>query len=356
LKILIFTPAPANISPSQRFRIEHYIKLGKEKGVDFTVKPFYSNKTWSVLHLKNHLFQKVGGIFWGFVKRFFSLFTLFNYDFVYIHREAAPVGPPVIEWLIAKVFRKKIVYDFDDNIWTSLASEANPGVARIKCAWKCANICKMSYLVSVGNDFLAKYALQYNKNVHVIPTVVNTENYHNKLKNQDEGKITIGWTGTYTNLHNLSKISGVIKKLKEKYDFNFHIIANKDPMLEGVEYIYKKWNLQSEISDLLEMHIGIMPLANTDIELGKCGFKAIQYASLGIPAVVSPVGANKNVITDGIEGYWADSEEEWYNKLEKLICDKELRKQMGQNGRNKMLSKYSVETYKDVFFGFFTSN
>lgn len=353
MKILIFTPAPANISPSQRFRVEQYIHLDNHKGLEFTVKPFYNISTWSVLHLKNHTFQKVFGILLGFLKRFFTLFTLFKYDFVYIHREAAPVGPPVFEWLTAKVFRKKIIYDFDDNIWTSLASEANPRVAKLKCAWKCANICRMSYLVSVGNDFLASYAKQYNKNVQIIPTVVNTEQYHNKIKNQDEGKLTIGWTGTYTNLHNLFKISNVINRLKEKYDFNFLIIANKDPMLIGVDYIYKKWNLATEIPDLLEMHIGIMPLANTDIELGKCGFKAIQYASLGIPAVVSPVGANKNVITDGIEGYWADNEEQWYEKLEKLISDKELRKQLGLNGRNKIVANYSVQAHLNLFFNLF---
>jgi glycosyltransferase involved in cell wall biosynthesis len=84
------------------------------------------------------------------------------------------------------------------------------------------------------------------------------------------------------------------------------------------------------------MHIGLMPLADTDIEKGKCGFKAIQYLSLGIPAVVSPVGANLEVVDNGVNGFVADSENEWMSAIEKLINDAELRKKMGEAGRKKL--------------------
>ena len=81
--------------------------------------------------------------------------------------------------------------------------------------------------------------------------------------------------------------------MKKKHSFRFLIIADKDPKLEGIAYDFKKWDIQTEIDDLIQIHIGIMPLKNTEIEQGKCAFKAIQYMSLGIPPVVSPVGANK---------------------------------------------------------------
>ncbi len=289
----------------------------------------------------------------GFLKRFLLMFTLPSYDFVYIHREAAPVGPPVFEWIIKKIFRKKIIYDFDDNIWTPLSSEANPRAALVKCNWKVGYICKYSHIVSVGNEFLAKYAQQFNKDVRVIPTVVNTDNYHNRIKNHADRPITIGWTGTYTNLHNLNKVTAVISRLQQKYLVEFLIIANKNPELTDVKYTYKKWELSTEIEDLLQMHIGIMPLESSDIELGKCGFKAIQYMSLGIPAVVSPVGANKNVVEDGVTGYWAETENEWEEYLERLILDDELRERLGAAGRKKMIDEYAVSMMKEKFFALF---
>jgi glycosyltransferase involved in cell wall biosynthesis len=351
---LLLIPAPKKISPSQRFRIEQYIHLPEGQQLNFTARPFFSPKTWSIFHVKNHLFEKLTGIMAGFIRRWITMLSLPKFDFVYIHKEAAPIGPPIFEWIIAKVFRKKIIYDFDDNIWTSLSSEANPSAALVKCNWKAAYICKYSHIVTVGNEFLAAYARKYNNDVRIIPTVVNTQNHHNKLKNQSDKNLTIGWTGTYTNLHNLSIIENVIRALQEKYSFTFLIIANKDPQLKNLKYTYIKWNIKTEIDDLMGMNIGIMPLAGTDVEMGKCGFKAIQYASLGIPAVVSPVGANKEVVTHQQTGFWANSETEWFSYLEQLILNESLRSEMGIKARNKMIAEYSVDANKEKFFHLFS--
>ncbi len=353
LKILFLTPAPGNISPSQRFRFEQYIHLEDFSSHSWEIRSFYDQKTWDVLHKNGHAFTKVFGIFLGFIRRFFTMFTIFSFDCVYIHREAAPIGPPIFEWMIARLFRKKLIYDFDDTIWVKMASVANPWVGSLKCSWKVARICKMAHKVSVGNDFLAEFARKHNDNVTICPTVVNTVNYHNQIKNQETGHVIIGWTGTYTNLHNLQLVNDVIGRLQQKYAVQFLIICNRDPKLEGVNYTYQKWELKSEISDLMQIHIGIMPLANSDLEKGKCGFKAIQYNSLGIPAVVSPVGANKKVITHGQNGYLASTPNEWYTHLEVLINDTALRSKLGLNGRQNIIDHYSVQANKHLFKSLF---
>jgi glycosyltransferase involved in cell wall biosynthesis len=353
LKVLVLAPAPYNISPSQRFRFEHFIGKKNLHNTYFVQKPFFSNATWSVLYEKKHFFRKIIGIIRGFIARFFLLFSIHKYDLVFIHREAAPIGPPVIEWIIAKLLRKKIIYDFDDSIWIKMASESNPMVANLKCSWKVERICRYSHIVSVGNEFLAKYAKAFCKDVRIIPTVVDTELMHNRLKNQHETPLTIGWTGTFTNFHNLEIVIPVLNALKKKYDFRFLIIADKDPLFNNIDYVYKKWSLSSEIEDLLELNIGIMPLKNTEIELGKCAFKAIQYMSLGIPAVVSPVGTNRQVVTDCADGFWVENETEWYTKLEKLITNTDTRFEIGKNARSRIVSNYSVQAIEKVFFDLF---
>jgi glycosyltransferase involved in cell wall biosynthesis len=293
------------------------------------------------------------GIASGFLKRVFLLFSMSKYDYVYIHREATPVGPPFIEWMIAKLLRKKIIFDFDDAIWIEISSDANPFSSYFKCSWKVKYICKFSHIVTVGNHYLADYAKQYCKDVRIIPTVVDTNLLHNRLKNQNDTSITIGWTGTFTNLLNLELVLGALKNLKKNYQFIFLIIANKDPEFKDIDYQYIDWNINTEIDDLLKINIGLMPLIATDFQLGKCAFKAIQYMSLGIPSVVSPVGANCEVVIDGENGFWANSENEWIEKLELLINNKSLREEMGRKSRQKVIETYSVEATQNMFYQLF---
>jgi len=117
--------------------------------------------------------------------------------------------------------------------------------------------------------------------------------------------------------------------------------------------VYKKWNLNTEIEDLLRINIGIMPLAHSAIELGKCAFKAIQYNSLGIPAVVSSVGANKELITQNKNGFLAESSDDWYNYLEQLIIDSNLGRRMGIVAKEQIITHYSVLSTIQNFYTLF---
>jgi len=115
--IFFLVPYPLGKAPSQRFRFEQYFPLLKEKGIHFKVKSFYSDKTWIILHQEGHVLAKISRIVGSFIIRFFQLFQVLKFDVIFIHREVTPIGPPIYEWMIAKIFRKKIIYDFDDAIW-----------------------------------------------------------------------------------------------------------------------------------------------------------------------------------------------------------------------------------------------
>ncbi len=353
MKVLFLAPYPKYITPSQRFRFEHYIPELEKFKISYTYKTFVAEKDYDHIFKTGNGIKKTLIMLKGMVKRIFLLFTLAEYNYVYIHREAAPFGPPVLEWLIARVWKKKIIYDFDDAIWIPLSSAANPISAKIKCTWKIAKICTWSSIVTTGNQFLADYALQYNKDVRIIPTVVDTERTHNKIKNQEDKPLTIGWTGTFTNFINLSIAIPAIKSLHAKYPFEFLIIADKNPGLENINYTFIKWNKETEMDDLIKMNIGIMPLLKTDVQLGKCAFKAIQYMSLGIPSVVTPFGVNCEVVNNGADGFWADNDTEWFNTLEQLITSNELRSKMGKEAKAKIINRYSViatvNSFTDLF-------
>src|SRR5690606_19473850 len=111
-------------------------------------------------------------------------------------------------------------------------------------------------------------------------------------------------------------------RLKDKYpNIEINVISNKPPVSDEVEVQFIAWSKQTEIAALSKFDIGIMPLPDDDWARGKCGFKGLQYMSLGIPCVMSPVGANKDIVNDNENGFLADSQEEWFDKLSKLIED-----------------------------------
>jgi glycosyltransferase involved in cell wall biosynthesis len=311
---------------------------------------------WQVLYQPGHHLQKIKGILSGFCRRFRILFLLHPYDYVFIHREASPLGPPLFEWLIAKVFRKKIIYDFDDAIWLPNTSEANQWVARMKWHGKVSSICWWAHKVSAGNRYLCDYALQYNKSVVLNPTTIDTEGLHNRIKKVAASKkVVVGWTGTHSTLPYLNELLPVMQSLEKQYDFEFCVIADQAPSWELRSLRFFPWKKETEITDLLRFDIGIMPLVDDRWAQGKCGFKALQYMALGIPAIISPVGVNKEIVQEGSNGYMCRSPYDWEQALIKLFSDTELRTRLGAQARHTVENRYSVRANASNFLSLFDS-
>jgi len=359
MKIQFLFPYPLKNAPSQRFRFEQYLSLLDEKRFEVSNQSFWDERSWSILYKSGFKLQKLAGFLRGVLRRFKILFQLSETDFVFIHRECLPIGPPVVEWIIAKRLKKKIIYDFDDAIWLPNTSAENKMVAFLKWHGKVAAICKWSHKISCGNAFLADYAGLYNKNVIINPTTIDTVHLHNPapvLAAKKTGPLVIGWTGTQSTLPYILSLIPTLVKLESKYSrqVRLMIVANKDPKLKLHFVDFVPWSKETEIEDLKAMDIGVMPLNDDIWAKGKCGFKALQYMALEIPALVSPVGVNTEIVDDGVNGYWCATESQWLEHLEQLIIDPELRKKMGQMGRRKIVSHYSVSSNSSAFLGLFS--
>ncbi len=345
---------PENVSPGQRFRFELYEGLLKKNGFKVTTHSFIDSHDYKYIFRSGFVFQKTLSVLKGFFRRFFLLFRVKKYDFIFLQLGATPVGPPVFEWILAKLLKKKLVYDFDGAIWLHQESEKNHVPRVLRNVDKVPLICKWSYKVSCGNEFLCNYARQYNQTVVYNPTCVDTEQHHNILANHDVDKVTIGWTGSFSTLKYLYMVQPVLKRLQEKYDFNIKVICNQQPLLGLKNVQYVEWTAENEVAELATCQVGLMPLSQDEWSEGKCGFKLIQYLALEIPSVSSPVGVNKKIIENNINGYLCNSAEEWYNAMEKLILDKALRKRMGREGRKKISREYSLLSNADNFIAMFS--
>ncbi|RYY14228.1 MAG: glycosyltransferase, partial [Chitinophagaceae bacterium] len=260
----------------------------------------------------------------------------------------------VIEFILSKLFGSRIIYDFDDAIWIPNTTAENKIASWFKAVWKVKYICQWAYKISAGNNYLLDYARKYNSNSFLIPTCIDAVNAHNRLKQHQNSEVVIGWTGSHSTLTYLDEILPVIERLSREYSFIFMVIANKDPRLQLSNYRFKPWKEETEVEDLLSFDIGVMPLSPDPWSEGKCGFKLIQYLALGIPAVASPVGVNKDIIKEGNNGFLATTPDEWYIHLSKLLTDLELRKTMGHRGRQLVVENYSVQAYRNRFLQLFS--
>jgi glycosyltransferase involved in cell wall biosynthesis len=352
-KILFIAPYPFDEAPSQRFRFEQYFNFLRENNFEIHFSPFLDQKTWKTLYSEGKVMRKMFGVVRSFLKRFILLFTLYKYDFVFIHREASHIGPPIFEFLIAKVFRKKYIYDFDDAIWLPNYSETNARFHRLKAYWKVRYCIKWAGSISAGNDYLANYTRKFNSNVQVIPTTIDTENHHNLITDYNQEKLVIGWTGTHTTMRYLDFIVPVIKELEKKYDFEFLVISNEAPAYHLKSLRFLKWKRESEITDLARISIGVMPLEMDIWSEGKCGFKGLQYMSLGIPALMSPVGVNTQIVSHEVNGFLPVKLEDWKVQLEKLLTDVDLRKKIGEAGKKTINERYSVLSNQSNYLSLF---
>lgn len=358
MKVLFLAPYPKHRAPNQRFRFEQYLDFLEASGLQYEYHSFWSEEVWQIFYLPGHYIQKFTGLLSGMFRRLLILTRLSQFDFVFIHRESAPIGPPVLEFLIARIWRKKIIYDFDDAIWIRNYSNANKGVARwLKWHRKVPHICRMSYRVSTGNNYLAEYARQHNNQVTVVPTTIDTEGHHNRIKPIDhEPPLVVGWTGTHSTIPQLRSIENELRELQRTFPFKLLVICNDNPNFDHLDYEYRHWQFEREIEDLLEMDIGIMPLLNSEWEKGKCGFKALQYMSLGIPVVASAVGANCDILTHEKEGFLVpfNHPQEWIHYLSELLQNPNLRQEMGEAGRQNIKDRYSVEANKKKYLTLFS--
>ena len=275
-----------------------------------------------------------------------------QFDIIFIFRDALPTGSIKYEKKM-RASGAKLIYDFDDAIWLANYSESNAKVHRLKAYWKVKYCIKWAGQITVGNSYLANYARSLNNNVIIIPTTIDTLNYHN-INTDYNQKIVIGWTGTHTTMRFLDFLVPIIKKLEARYDFEFRVISNQEPKYDLNSLRFIKWERNTEIQDLNQISIGVMPLEQDIWSEGKCGFKCLQYMSLGIPSVVSPVGVNEEIIQHGVNGLIATTEKEWENSLESLIKSIDLRKKIGQEGKQTIKSRYSVLAFEDQYLNLFS--
>lgn len=329
MKVLYLTKY-TRMAGSSRMRSYQYFPYLEKADFHVTVMPFFDDA-----YLKDFYSGKknISTVLKSYLRRFFTLFSVLRYDKVVIEKEIFPFLPAFAEWML-KSFGIKYIVDYDDAIFHNYDQSSNPVIKKF-LENKIATVMRYSGTVVAGNEYLAEYASKSGaKNIQIVPTVIDLNRYPIK-EGSDPEKFIVGWIGTKTTFEkHLLPCKDWIKELqKQDPDIEFHIVGITDDMDLGKNVQYIQWTENTEVSEILKMDVGIMPLQDSEWEKGKCAYKLIQYAASGIPGVASDVGMNKEVCIDNETGFIAKNTTEWIEKIQFLKKDHQKRMQMGQNAR-----------------------
>lgn len=342
LSVCALVPYPTNFAPSQRYRLEQWLPALNEQEIRVELFPFVDKEMMQILHNPASATIKAGHFFNAFARRCAAMFQARHYDAVLIHRAACIAGPAWVERFVT-LFNRPIIFDFDDAIFHLHTTAANRYFGWLKFPGKTASICRLSSHVVVGNSYLAEYARQYNENVTVIPSSVDTNAYQFTPKKESCGPVIVGWTGSSTSQTYLESFAPQLRDLVVQREVEIHVISDRKPELPGVPVVWHRWSPETEISDLARFDIGIMPMPDDQWSRGKCSMKALLYMAMGIPTICSAVGMNREVIQHGENGLLASTNQEWITCLTDLIDNAALRQRLGAVGRRTIESHYSMQ-------------
>ncbi|MDE5079829.1 MAG: tetratricopeptide repeat protein, partial [Trichodesmium sp. St18_bin1] len=93
---------------------------------------------------------------------------------------------------------------------------------------------------------------------------------------------------------------------------------------------------------LQQADINIAVLHSTKVNNCKSELKWFEAALLGVPSVVSATQTYLEVVEHGVDGLIAKTTEEWYENLERLVTNEQLRSSLAEAAYQKTVKNYSV--------------
>jgi len=310
--------------PSSRFRVRQFIEPLSHFGIQVSEYPLRLRKyTLNITPPIRYLIDAC-----KIAARIPGLLAARTSDITWLERELVPRRFTLEHWA-----GSKRLFDVDDAIWLTGDSAFSEEIAT------------KSYGVIAGNEFLAEHYRSVGAKVWVVPTSIDTDRWQPVPKPPDKSWV-VGWTGTSSNLASLESLEEPLSDfLTQHPETKLVVVCDRKPSFKKIspaQWSFERWSRAREVQLAQRMDIGLMPLPDTEWSLGKCAFKMIIYMAVGIPVVVSPIGANKDILQQADVGLAASTANDWYEALRLLFHDRKRAVGLGRAGRQLVEDNYSV--------------
>ena len=339
MKILMLSRY-GRLGASSRMRFYQYLPWLEAAGIRVTAAPLFSDGYVRALQQNTKNLFEAARAYLGRVQ---ALFGSRQFDLLWIEKEALPWLPA---WLEKALLSGAVPYvlDYDDAVFHYYDQHRNP-VIRALLARKHPALIRRAALVVAGNAYLADFARAAGAwQVELVPTVIDLERYPLAASNpaKIDGPPCVGWIGQRATAAFLAPYAPLFGRLSADGLARFAAIGIDASSL-GLPMASIPWSEPTEVASIKSFDIGIMPLLDAAFERGKCGYKLIQYMACGLPVVASPVGVNRQIVEHGVNGFLAETPEQWEQALKTLLGDPDLRQRMGRAGRQKVEREYCIQ-------------
>lgn len=246
---------------------------------------------------------------------------------------------------------RNLIYDLDDAVMFHEMERGEP--IRGKYFQRFVRTVEACRGVIAGNSYLAEYARAIGKQwkgeervTVILPTPVDTLSLTPDRREKNRECVTIGWLGTKGNLAHLRMIEQSLSHvLRDNANTVFKVVSDAQPVDLACPFLFKPWSQARENDELRSFDIGLMPLDDNLWTRGKGGYKLLQYMAVGSASVASPVGINREIIQDGVNGYLAENERQWEEVLMELVRNPRMRRHVGKAARETVERTYSLEEF-----------
>jgi glycosyltransferase involved in cell wall biosynthesis len=240
---------------------------------------------------------------------------------------------------------RKIFYDIDDALMFH-----NRQVGRIS-RWRTARrfraTARILDHVVAGNEYLAQIFREQGRPVSIIPTVVDAAHYQVK-SHVPTATPRLVWIGSHSTIPYVRQFLPAFEEAARIVPgLRLLTIADATVQSASLTVEHEPWSEPTEAASLCRGDIGIAPMPTDEWTLGKCGFKILQYMAAGLPVIASPVGANAQIVREGVTGFLPKDASDWPAAIARLADDPGLRERMGQAARDEVQSTYSLTRAAD---------
>ena len=255
----------------------------------------------------------------------------------FLHRKTYPPG------FASRMRRadRPLIFDFDDAVDLPPPGRAGDEAMLHRYRRNFEATAEAATLAICGNGELAR-RLPHDR-YEILPTPVDTDRFRPGAVAPASGPVA-GWVGHSDNLPYLAGLADPLREVARRHPgFRLVVVADRPVEIPGVSIEFRRWRLEDEVRCFDGIAVGLMPLIDSPWARAKCAFKAIQYMALGIPAVASPVGMNREVIRDGESGFLPADDTGWVRALDLIFSDPALAARTGAAGRAVVEKDYALD-------------
>lgn len=282
--------------------------------------------------------------------------------FIFTRMFAHPYTQPLIEQIMDS--GKPTIYETDDLLTDLPSDRPSHSVYAPYRDLLCELISRCS-AVMVSTEELRKAYLRYNRNIYILPNLLNEKRWFVDSPAQERGMenrvITIGYAGSPSHRDDLALVEEALGQIADKWKerVTFKFLGCAPPKFRRctnvvVHDAFVGYGKYPSALGSLGLDIGIAPLVDNPFNRCKSNQKWLEYSACGIAGVYSDLPPYSNSVVNGRTGILvANTTEAWFQAIDSLVANKQGRTAMAKAAYDEVRKRFTfgagIQQYLDVY-------